>query len=97
MERELGVTMLGPWTGYDWLLLARIERGQATRRDLVRDYRMRYPGVVRRYVILSLRVARNLHAHLRVDSPANAASFIRDNATSPLGRTAMAGVELRAK
>ncbi|MEQ1694075.1 MAG: TonB-dependent receptor, partial [Gemmatimonas sp.] len=94
---EVGVTALGPWTGYDWLLLARIEGGQATRRDLLREYWMRYPGVVRPYVSASAHIARELHAYLRVDNPGNNSAFVRDNASPTLGRTAMAGVEIRAK
>ncbi len=94
---ELGTSMLGAWTGYDWLLLARIERGQATRRDLVRDYWLRYDGVVRPYVSASVHVARGYHAWLRVDNPTNTSALIRDNATAPLGRVALLGLELRAR
>ncbi len=91
---EVGATVLGPYTGYDWLLLARIERGQATRRDLVRDYWMRYPGVVRPYLVASTRLRGDMRAFLRVDNPANNAALIRDNLSAPLGRTVLMGLEL---
>lgn len=94
---ELGASMLGAWTGYDWLLLARIERGEATRRDLARDYWLRYDGVVRPYVAASAHVARGYHAWFRVDNPTNRSALIRDNATAPLGRVALLGLELRAR
>ena len=80
--RRMVATMLGAWTGYDWLLLARVERGQATRRDLLREYWMRYPAVVRPYVTASLRVARDANVFLRVDNPARDPALIRDNASS---------------
>ncbi len=94
---EVGTTMLGPWTGYDWQLLARIERGQATRRDLVRDYWLRYDGIVRPYVTASLRLRAQHHLSLRVDNPANTSAFIRDNATAPLGRVVTVGIERRGR
>ncbi|MCC6245826.1 MAG: TonB-dependent receptor [Gemmatimonadaceae bacterium] len=94
---EVGTTVLGPWTGYDWLLLARIERGQATRRDLVRDYWLRYEGVVRPYVSASVRLWGEQHAVMRIDNPANTSSFVRDNAGAPLGRVITLGVERMAR
>jgi iron complex outermembrane receptor protein len=94
---EVGATMLGAWTGYDWLLLARIERGQATRRDLVRDYWMRYPAVIRPYLTASLRLAAGVQIFARVDNPARDPALIRDNTSPPLGRTSVLGVEFRAR
>lgn len=92
---EVGATGLGPWTGYDWQLLARVERGEVTRRDAVRDYQKRYPGFVRPYVTASLNLPGDFRALLRVDNPANTAAYIRDNASPTLGRTALIGFQFK--
>lgn len=92
---EVGATVLGPWTGYDWQLLARIERGEATRRDRLRDYWMRYDGIVRPYVAAFFRVSERHQVSLRVDNPANTPALVRDNVTAPLGRVVSLGLSRR--
>lgn len=94
---EAGATVLGPWTGYDWLLLARIERGQASRRDLQRDYWMRYDGIVRPYVSVSRALGSHHDLSLRIDNPGNTPALVRDNSTAPLGRVVMLGVARRQR
>ncbi|HKS04966.1 MAG TPA: TonB-dependent receptor [Gemmatimonadaceae bacterium] len=95
VQAELGATVLGPWTGYDWIEVMRVELGQATARDAVRDYWMRYPGVIRPYITGSLRVSAHAQLFVRVDNPANSADYVRDNLSPTLGRLAMIGIGTR--
>jgi iron complex outermembrane receptor protein len=92
---EGGLTWLGGWTGYDWVLIRRIELGQATERQTPRGYWLEYPGVVRPYVAIGVDVRDNLRASVRVDNPANTAEVIRDNLSPPLGRQLMFALAIR--
>ena len=95
VHAELGATVLGPWTGYDWIEVMRVELGQATARDAVRDYWMRYSGVVRPYVSGAYRVSDRAQLFVRVDNPANSADYVRDNLSPRLGRFVMIGIGTR--
>lgn len=92
---EAGATWIGAWTGYDWIEIMRVELGQATERDAVRDYWMRYPSVVRPYIATSLGVTDRWRVFARVDNPANEGEFVRDNLSPKLGRVAIVGVGTR--
>ncbi len=91
---EAGATWLGPWTGYDWRLVYRVESGQAPVRDQARDYWLRYAGVLRPFVGVTLPLRGGLIAWLRGEWPAGRAVLLRDNLSPPLGRSLLLGLEL---
>ncbi|MCB9505591.1 MAG: TonB-dependent receptor [Gemmatimonadales bacterium] len=88
---EVGALWVGPWTGYDWALIARIDAGQLAVRDRTRDYWLDYPGVLRPFV--------GLHAPLggRVALWGRAefgGGTVRDNLAPAVGRVMLVGVEM---
>jgi iron complex outermembrane receptor protein len=92
---EVGVSWIGPWTGYDWLLVARAEAGQVALRDRAREYWLDYDGVVRPFIGVHLPLAGSLALWGRAETPWGADPVLRDNLAPPLGRTVLVGVELR--
>lgn len=95
LRLEAGLTWLGSWTGYDWVLIARVDRGEANPRAAARDYWREYPASARPYIDASFRFAKGISAFLRADNPGNAAIVVRDNLGPTLGRTIMLGVVAR--
>lgn len=90
---ELGGTWLGPWTGYDWRLVYRVQAGQAPARDGARDYWLRYDAVVRPFVGATVPIAGDLALLARAEWPLGEAVSLRDNLAPALGRTLMIGLE----
>lgn len=95
LRAEAGASWLGSWTGYDWEAIAAVERGEVPRRAELRDYWLRYPGVLRPHVMATVHLQREFSAFLRVDNPGNRSRYIRDNISPPLGRTTAIGLEWR--
>jgi iron complex outermembrane receptor protein len=95
VSAEAGATWLGPWTGYDWQLIALVDRQQATERVSPRDYWKRYDGLVRPFITLDVAVRADLTLTLRADNPANSAELVRDNLSPPLGRMVTVGASWR--
>ncbi len=91
---EGGATWLGPWTGYDWRLVYRVESGQAPLRDRARDYWLHYDGVLRPFVGATLPLGGALTLWIRGEWPAGHAVVLRDNLSPPLGRTLLVGFDL---
>lgn len=89
---EAGLTWLGAWTGYDWFLIGRAELGQVPERTSPRGYWLRYPAVARPYASIDVAMGAGVRATLRVDNPGNAADFVRDNISPPLGRHLLIGI-----
>lgn len=89
---ELGASWLGPWTGYDWRLIQRVEAGQSPLRDRVREYWLDYPGVLRPFAGIAVEVGQGLTAVGRVEWPTTAEAMLRDNLTPSPGRSLMVGV-----
>lgn len=91
----VGATFLGSWTGYDWTEIAAVNAGQAPARASVRDYLIRYPGLVKPYVALSVDLIRQFTAYLNIDNLTNASGYVEHNGNPPAGRSVMVGVEVR--
>jgi outer membrane receptor protein involved in Fe transport len=89
---EIGATWLGPWTGYDWRLIQRVEAGQSPLRDRVRDYWLDYDGVLRPFAGVTWDLTPTLALGARVEWPASSGAVIRDNLTPAVGRTMTVGV-----
>ncbi|MGQ0539263.1 MAG: TonB-dependent receptor domain-containing protein, partial [Gemmatimonadaceae bacterium] len=53
-----GATYVGPWTGYDWLEYYSGAAGVSTLRPELRNYWVRYPGLIKPFAMLEGRVAR---------------------------------------
>lgn len=90
---EAGATWLGPWTGYDWQLVARAEAGQVPVRDRSRDYWMEYDGVLRPFAGVRVDLGSQLRAWVRAEWPAGSDVVLRDNLSPALGRTLLIGFE----
>jgi outer membrane cobalamin receptor len=91
---EVGATWLGPWTGYDWQLIQRVEAGQSPFRDRVREYWLDYDGVLRPFVGFSMALGPTMTANLRVEWPTSDQALLRDNLTPSPGRSLVAGLQL---
>jgi outer membrane receptor protein involved in Fe transport len=89
---EVGASWLGPWTGYDWRLIQRVEAGESPLRDRVREYWLDYPGVLRPFVGATVELGRGLVATARAEWPTSAHAMLRDNLTPSPGRSLVAGL-----
>lgn len=94
---EAGATWLGPWTGYDWRLVSRVELGQAPVRDRAREYWLEYDGVLRPFVGARIAIGSGVTAWGRAEWPAGRNALLRDNLSPALGRSLVVGVELRQR
>jgi hypothetical protein len=92
---EAGVSWVGGWTGYDWLLVSRVEEGAAQGRDGPRDYWLAYPAVVRPFVGFSTPLTGSLAFWGRAEGATRRAAQLRDNLSPPVGRSVVVGVEVR--
>lgn len=92
---EAGATWLGPWSGYDWRLVSRVELGQAPARDQAREYWLAYDGVLRPFVGARVAVTPAVAAWGRAEWPADEAAMLRDNLSPALGRSLVIGVDVR--
>ena len=90
---EVGASWLGPWTGYDWRLIQRVEAGLSPLRDRVREYWLDYPGVLRPFVGATVDIGRGLTATARAEWPTSAEAMLRDNLTPSPGGSVVAGVQ----
>lgn len=91
---EAGATWIGPWTGYDWQLVARTELGQAPVRDRARDYWLEYDGVLRPFAGVHHAITAEIAVWSRAEWPAGTDVVLRDNLSPALGRTLLVGVEV---
>ncbi len=91
---EGGATWVGPWTGYDWQLVARAELGEAPVRDRAREYWLEYDGVLRPFLGAELLLAGGVTAWLRAEWPAGTDVLLRDNLSPALGRSLLVGLEV---
>jgi hypothetical protein len=89
---EAGATWIGPWRGYDWRLIQRVEAGQSPFRDRTREYWRDYAGVVRPFVGAAAPVAAQVHLQLRAEWPVGDSPWLRDNLTPAAGRTVAVAV-----
>jgi hypothetical protein len=90
---ELGATWLGPWIGYDWQLIQRVEAGQAALRDRVREYWLDYPGVLRPFVGIGLDLGQRLRATARAEWSASGDALLRDNLTPGPAASLLVGLQ----
>jgi outer membrane receptor protein involved in Fe transport len=95
IQVAVGATYLGSWTGHDWLAIERVATAQDPARPSQRDYLIRYPGIVKPYLNLSVDVARQFTAYLSVDNLTKANRFERHNGNPPAGRSVLVGLEVR--
>lgn len=93
LRTEIGATWVGPWTGYDWRLIQRVEAGQTPVADRSREYWLGYDGVLRPFLGASLQVAPDLALMARLEWPTSSNAFLRDNLTPEVGRTLVVGVQ----
>ncbi len=91
----VGATFLGSWTGYDWTEIAEVNAGQAPAKASVRDYLIRYPGLVKPYLTVSFDLIRQFTAYLNIDNLTNSSGYEEHNGNPPAGRSVMVGVEVR--
>lgn len=92
---ELGATWIGPWTGFDWVLVSRVEQGTAANRDSPRDFWLDYAGVVRPMLGLSVPLVGSLSAWGRLEWTTRRTAVLRDNLSPPVARSVLVGVEMR--
>jgi iron complex outermembrane receptor protein len=90
-----GTSFIGSWQGYDWTAMAEAVGYQGQPRPSVEDYLIRYPPVIKPYLMASFDLARPIGAFLVVDNLTNAARFERHNGNPPAGRSALFGIEVR--
>ena len=91
---EGGATWIGPWTGYDWRLIQRVEAGQSPLRDRAREYWLDYEGVLRPFVGASAQLTSALTLLARAEWPTSADAYLRDNLTPSPGRSFSIGLRL---
>jgi iron complex outermembrane receptor protein len=89
---EVGATWIGPWTGYDWRLIQRVEAGESPLGDRVREYWMEYDGVLRPFAGVTLALSRTTTLGLRAEWPLEQDALLRDNLTPTVGRTITVGL-----
>ena len=89
-----GATFIGSWTGYDWLEYYNGATGLTIARENLRDYWVHYPAVIKPFLMLEGRVARDAALFLRVDNLANKQLNERDNLQITAGRTTTVGVKI---
>ncbi len=87
---EVGAIWTGPWTGYDWVLVAKVEAGNSMLRDRVREYWLEYDGVLRPFVGVHVPLASGFSFWARAEF---GNSVVRDNLTPTVGRTVLIGIE----
>ncbi|MEO8478976.1 MAG: TonB-dependent receptor [Gemmatimonadota bacterium] len=87
---EVGAIWIGPWTGYDWVLVAKVEAGNSAFRDRAREYWLEYDGVFRPFVGVHVPLARGVSFWARAEF---GNSVVRDNLTPTVGRTVLIGIE----
>lgn len=88
---EVGATWIGPWTGYDWGLVSRVEAGAAPLRDRTREYWLAYDGVLRPFVGLHLPLGGRVAAWGRAEF---GGGTLRDNLTPAAGQVVLVGIEV---
>jgi iron complex outermembrane receptor protein len=91
---EAGVSWVGGWTGYDWLLVTRVEEGAAQDRDGPRDYWLAYPAVVRPFVGFTTPLIGPFALWMRAEGATRREAYLRDNLSPPVGRSLAVGVEV---
>ncbi|MGQ0643472.1 MAG: TonB-dependent receptor domain-containing protein [Gemmatimonadaceae bacterium] len=91
-----GATFIGSWTGYDWLAYydAQADTSASARSRPLRGYWVRYPALVKPFIMLEGRVARDAALFLRVDNLANKQLNERDNLQITAGRMTTIGVKI---
>ncbi len=95
IQVAVGATYLGSWMGHDWAELVRVAADEAPARPSPRDYLIRYPGIIKPYLNLSVDVAREFTAYLSVDNLTKSDRFERHNGNPPAGRSMLVGFEVR--
>jgi outer membrane receptor protein involved in Fe transport len=91
---EVGATWLGPWTGYDWRLIQRVEAGQSPFRDRVREYWLDYPGLLRPFAGVTVALGRGLEASARAEWPSRKDALLRDNLSPAVASTVAATLSI---
>ncbi len=92
LRLEVGGTWIGPWRGYDWRLIQRVEAGQSPLRDRAREYWRDYAGVVRPFAGVGARLGPQVQLRIRAEWPVGDSPWLRDNLTPPAGRTVVVAV-----
>jgi outer membrane receptor protein involved in Fe transport len=90
-----GATVVGPWTGYDWVSYYSDLAQGADVPASIREYWIEYPSIARPYVMVSTDGASGLHVFGRVDNLTNQQRDARDNLQVTAGRTTSLGLTVR--
>jgi iron complex outermembrane recepter protein len=89
-----GATYIGSWTGYDWLEYYSAAAGLTVARPELRNYWVRYPALVKPFLMLEGRMTRDAALFLRVDNVSNKQLNERDNLQITPGRATTIGLRI---
>jgi len=90
-----GASFIGAWNGYDWAEMARVAASLSAPRPTVSDYLVRYPAVIKPYLMASVEAKRLIDIFFTIDNLTNSGHFERHNGNPPAGRSVLFGVEFR--
>ena len=90
----LGTSLVGSWTGYDWIGFISAQLDVTTAEPSLRDYLTRYPAVVKPFITVSRPFGRGLEWFGRVDNLTNVQRSERDNLMITAGRTMSIGLRV---
>jgi outer membrane receptor protein involved in Fe transport len=88
-----GATYIGSWTGYDWLGYYSAAAADTVGPRL-RNFWVRYSALVKPFVMLEGRVAREAALFLRIDNLSNKQLNERDNLQITAGRATSIGLKI---
>jgi len=90
-----GAARLGSWRGWDVRALVRAEQSPDPLPEDLSPFLVRFPSLFRPWVSLSADLRGRLSAFLSVDNPGGSDRLVRDNGSSPVGRSVNLGMEVR--
>ncbi len=94
LQGTVGVSYIGPWTGYDWLNYYAGELDAATVKPSLRNYWVRYASLTKPFLGLAYTMSRHAEWYLRVENLTNIQRNERDDLQLGAGRTTTLGLRI---